>query len=458
MAMKKTNSLKTAFWKFLLMLIGGLMGAVLLPYGIMILSVLLGYATYADYSERSVERIAPIIAATPDLSEINLPVGCDYVLLDKNYQLLGTTLSGNDLEKAMEYAVSGKSDENVRKQYLLVTREKEYVILQYYIGSQFTNSWMNEHLPSPELLLYLLVGVNCIAVCMILTSRFAKKLRIQLKPLFHATEEVAKQNLDFEVGHSAIKEFEEALKSFSDMKEQLKTSLEQQWNAQQMQREQMAALTHDLKTPLTIIQGNIDLLEETSLSEEQKAYAQYASESAEQMTSYIQVLMEMMKTSMGYTLHKETFVLQDFLKDIAPKISTMCQRKQIDVRFLLPDASIDINGDKGLLERVIMNLIENAVTHTKEQGSIIVELEDLRTGNAAIRVIDNGSGFSQKALKHAMEQFFMEDDSRGTRVHYGMGLYIANTIIEQHNGSMSVENLKEAQGAVVTIQLPVCEN
>ena len=250
MAMKKTNSLKTAFWKFLLMLIGGLMGAVLLPYGIMILSVLLGYATYADYSERSVERIAPIIAATPDLSEINLPVGCDYVLLDKNYQLLGTTLSGNDLEKAMEYAVSGKSDENVRKQYLLVTREKEYVILQYYIGSQFTNSWMNEHLPSPELLLYLLVGVNCIAVCMILTSRFAKKLRIQLKPLFHATEEVAKQNLDFEVGHSAIKEFEEALKSFSDMKEQLKTSLEQQWNAQQMQREQMAALTHDLKTCL----------------------------------------------------------------------------------------------------------------------------------------------------------------------------------------------------------------
>lgn len=455
MAMKKKNSLKTAFWKFLLMLIGGLAGAVLLPYGIMILSVSLGYATYADYSERSVERIAPIIAATPDLSEINLPVGCNYVLLDKNYQILGTTLAGDALEEAMEYAFSGKIDENVRKQYLLVTREKEYVILQYYIGSQFTNSWMNEHFPSPEWLLYIFIGVNCIVVCTILTSRFAKKLRIQLKPLFHATEEVAKQNLDFEVGHSAIKEFEEALKSFSDMKEQLKASLEQQWKAQQIQKEQIAALTHDLKTPLTIVQGNIDLLEETSLSEEQKAYVQYASESANQMTSYIQVLMEMLKTSMGYTLHKEVFVLQDFLKAIAPKISTMCQRKQIDFQFSPLEAPIYINGDKELLERVMMNLIDNAVTHTKEQGSITVELEYWKTGNAAIHVIDSGSGFSQKALKHAVEQFFMEDDSRGTRGHFGMGLYIANTMIEQHGGSLSVGNRKDGQGAVVTIQLPV---
>lgn len=455
MGVKKTNSLKTAFWKFLFLLIGGLAGAVLLPFAVMLFSVSLGIATYADYSERSVEKVAPIIAATPDLSEVSLPAGCKYLLLDKNYEILKTSLEGDDLEKAMEYAVSGKGNENVRKQYLLVTREKEYVILQYYIGSQFINPWMNQHLPSPEVLMYIFMGINCIVVCTVLTSWFAKKLRIQLRPLFHATKEVAEQNLDFEVGHSAIKEFEEALEAFSDMKEQLKTSLEQQWKAQQMQKEQIAALTHDLKTPLTIIQGNIDLLEETALSKEQKMYVQYASESAEQMTSYIQVLMEMLKSSIGYTLHKERFVLQDFLREIAPKITTMCQRKQIDFQCVSAEQPISINGDKALLERVIMNLIENAVTHTAEQGTIIVELEQSETGSAAIRVKDNGSGFSQKALKHAAEQFFMEDDSRGAGTHFGMGLYIAKTILEQHQGSLNVGNREDGQGAVVTIEVPV---
>ena len=222
-----------------------------------------------------------------------------------------------------------------------------------------------------------------------------------------------------------------------------------------MQKEQIAALTHDLKTPLTIIQGNIDLLEETALSEEQKMYVQYASERAEQMTSYIQVLMEMLKSSIGYTLHKERFVLQDFLREIAPKITTMCQRKQIDFQCVLAEQPISINGDKALLERVVMNLIENAVTHTAEQGTIIVELEQSETGSAAIRVKDNGSGFSQKALKYAAEQFFMEDDSRGAGTHFGMGLYIAKTILEQHQGDLRLGNREDGQGAVVTIEVPV---
>lgn len=71
---------------------------------------------------------------------------------------------------------------------------------------------------------------------------------------------MAEQNLDFEVGHSKIKEFEDVLHSFSDMKNNLKSSLEKQWSAEQLQREQIAALAHDLKTPLTVIQGKIDLI------------------------------------------------------------------------------------------------------------------------------------------------------------------------------------------------------
>ena len=209
-------------------LLGGLLGAVAIPFLLLTFSTTLGLTTYGDYSEIKANELAPIIAATPDLSDVQIPMEIEYVLLDKNYQLLETTLDENELEQAMQYATTGASDQNLQKRYLFVTRENEYVVLQYYIGAQFTNEWINEHLPSPDVLLIVLIAVNSIFVCLFLTTRFAKKLRLQLVPLFDATSEVAKQNLDFEVGHSKIKEFEDVLISFSHMKESLKTSLEQQ--------------------------------------------------------------------------------------------------------------------------------------------------------------------------------------------------------------------------------------
>lgn len=275
MGMKKTASLKTAFWRFLFMLLGGLLGAVAIPFLLMTVSTSLGFTAYGDYSEIKANELAPILAATPDLSDVQIPMGIEYALLDKNYQLIETTLDKHELEQAIRYATTGASDQNLQKRYLLVTRASEYVILQYYIGAQFTDEWMNEHLPSPDILLIMLIVVGSILVCLFLTASFAKKLRLQLNPLFEATSEVAKQNLDFEVGHSRIKDFEDVLISFSHMKESLKVSLEQQWKAEQMQKEQIAALAHDLKTPLTVIQGNADLISETELDEEQRLYVEY---------------------------------------------------------------------------------------------------------------------------------------------------------------------------------------
>ena len=275
MGMKKISSLKASFWKFLCMLLIGLIGAAAIPFSLILAGTSTGLITYADYSERSAKNLAPVIAATPDLADVQLPMGCKYLVLDKNYQVTVTTLEGDDLDRAMEYAISGKINTNFNKQYLLVTRENEYVVLQYYIGSQFINEWFYNHFPSPEILLYILIGINCISVCAILTAKFAKNMQVQLSPLFEATDKVAGQNLDFEVGHSKIKEFEDVLRSFSEMKDNLKSSLEKQWSAEQLQREQIAALAHDLKTPLTVIQGNIDLISETELNDEQQLYAGY---------------------------------------------------------------------------------------------------------------------------------------------------------------------------------------
>ena len=85
----------------------------------------------------------------------------------------------------------------------------------------------------------LFMGINCILVCTCLTTKFAKRLRTQLAPVFEATGQVAKQNLNFEVDHSQIQEFDEVLQSFSEMKQNLQSSLTQQWAANRHKRSRL---------------------------------------------------------------------------------------------------------------------------------------------------------------------------------------------------------------------------
>ena len=453
MGMKKPSSLKTAFWRFLFMLLGGLLGAVAVPFLFVTVSTTLGVTTYGNYSEIRANELAPILAATPDLSDVQIPMGIEYALLDKNYQLIETTLDENELEQAMRYATTGASDQNLQKRYLLVTRENEYVVLQYYIGAQYTNEWLNEHLPSPDILLIVLIAAGGIFVCLFLTTRFAKKLRLQLVPLFEATSEVAKQNLDFEVGHSNIKEFEDVLASFSRMKESLKSSLEQQWKAEQMQKEQIAALAHDLKTPLTVIQGNADLISETELDEEQRLYAEYISNSSEQMQLYIRTLIDISRAATGYQLRMENVDLPAYVEQLRGQIDALCQTKKIGLQMEIEHLPALLSADKLLLERAIMNVVNNALDYSPQDSYISISI----TGNKGclqISVTDAGPGFSQEDLLHAEEQFYMADHSRSSNLHFGMGLFITKSIVRQHGGQLILNNSKKTGGAQVTISIP----
>lgn len=451
----KIATLRTAFIKYLVMLIGGLTLSVITPFLVFTIFASLGIVNYANQSEEFVKTIAPVLASTPDLADVteNMPPGCDYLLLDKSYTILETSLKNDDVKSALRYATDGVNTANNGKQFLLITRDKELIVLQYYIGSQFTNEWFNEHFPSPEILLYILIGANCIAVCVILTTKFSKNLRVQLAPLLEATEQVAQKNLDFEVGHSKIREFEDALCSFANMKDNLKMSLEKQWHAEQLQREQISALAHDLKTPLTVIQGNIDLINETELDDEQRLYADYITESSSQISIYIKTLIDISRTVAGYQLHLEEIDISDYMGQIEAQANSLCLTKGICLHM---EKEIDLGifkTDKLLLERAIMNVISNALDYSPPLGTIYVTTQKV-DHFLHISITDEGTGFTSEAIHHAQEQFFMGDKSRTSNMHFGMGLYITNSIIKQHNGQLILSNSKKTGGAQVIIKIP----
>lgn len=440
------------FWKFLIILILGLLLSAAVPFLLLAFASSAGYVTYANNAEHSVQEISPIIAAAPDITKVAIPSYCEYLILDEDYNVLYTNMDTTEQEKALEFAKTGEnSDPTSRTQYQFIPRETEYCVLKYYVGSQYKNDWMQKHLPAPEILLLLLIGVNCIAVCVCLTIRYSRKLKIQLSPLIMATEQIQKQNLDFEVESSEISEYNAVLNSISEMKDSLKLSLEQQWKAEQSQREQIAALAHDVKTPLTVIQGNIDLMNETELDDEQRLYAGYITESSEQIQVYIKTLIDISRTVTGYQLQVEKIDIADYMEQIEAQASALCVTKEI--RLSMETDMGCFEADKLLLERAIMNVIHNALDHSPQGGNLYVTAQKA-DGFLKISVTDEGDGFTPETLHHAKEQFFMGNRSRNLNLHFGLGLYITNTIFAQHNGQLILENSSETKGGQVTIKIP----
>ena len=242
--------------------------------------------------------------------------------------------------------------------------------------------------------------------------------------------------------------------SFDSMRNSLKESLEKQWKSEQLQREQIASLAHDLKTPLTVVQGNIDLLDETELDEEQRLYLSYAMSSSEQIKQYIKILIDISKTTAGYQLQMEDIKFPEFLAHILSQAKIICKDKGIIIQQTQHNLPQNLIGDRMLLERAFINLVSNSVDFSPENSTLYIDVDN-KENYLNICITDCGCGFSQEALEHAKECFYMEDQSRNSKLHYGMGLYIVNGIIKQHKGKLLLDNSTKNKGAKVTIQLPL---
>lgn len=456
MAAGRVITLRRMFWHFLIELLLGLGLSVAVPWVLFWMAVNFGIANYADASENVAKTAASLLETAEDDSEVlgQLSARVKYLILNDACEVVDTSMNETEIAGAMQFIKNGTIAYDAGKQYLRIERKDHYIILQYEMGTFYTNDWMEEHLPSLEYLLVILIACNAILYSVFLITRFERKLRGQLAPVFAATKEITAQNLDFQVGHSGIKEFEDILLSFSDMKEELGASLKKQWKTEQHQKEQIAALAHDLKTPLTIAQGNMDLLGETPLTGEQTEYVSQTSDSVGRMTDYVQLLIELSRAAIGYEYHFRWFALPAFLESIEKQAAILCYKKEIALQTGIEKVPDELYGDDMLLERAVMNLISNAVEHTPQRGRIAFAAS-VAGGELELSVTDSGEGFSAEALAHAKELFFMKEHSRSMEMHFGMGLYFADSVVQRHHGTLALENVGGEGGARVIIHLPI---
>ena len=256
-------------------------------------------------------------------------------------------------------------------------------------------------------------------------------------------------------------EMDELGATFNQMADRIRQQVEKLEQTDRLRRELVANVSHDLRTPLTSLQGYLEtlLLKEGTLSpHEQRKYLEIATAHSEQLGKLIAELFELAKlNSHEMEPHVEPFSLGELVQDVVQKIRLVAEKKQIrlqtNFRADLPFVSADIQ----LIERVLENLIENSIRHTEEGGAITVTLIP---GNEKIRaqVMDTGCGIPPEDLPYIFDRFYRVGKRHEARTTgAGLGLAIAKRILELHGSSIEAQSTIDV-GTTFIFHLPAAKS
>lgn len=448
------KKLHTVFLQYVLFLALAIFLVIGVNLGGYILCVDNGFVIPLNQKSAVIEKAKGVLQSATTMDTTDIPSFCEYILFTNEGQYLDGSLPKEESASIWEKCVENSKVAEKSYLYTVVEREKEVLVLQYSTAAQFSNQTLRHLFPSADLVLILIVILEMLFFLVIISFLFGKYLSRRMEELLVITQKIEQQDLDFSIKKSKIVEIDRVLDALNHMKIALKQSLAKQWQDDKLRQDQLAALAHDLKTPLTIIRGNTELLLDLPLSDEQKECADYIETSAVQMQNYVQSLIEVTKSWKSTRLNLQEIEVSSLLQETKNQIIGLCAVNNITLQWNSELYPITIWVDHDLIIRALMNVLSNAVEHTPQGGKI--SLEAFQYENMlSIVISDTGSGFSAEALKHGTEQFFMDDDSRNSKSHYGIGLYVAASVVQKHGGRLVLENSSQNGGAKVTLEIPI---
>jgi signal transduction histidine kinase len=288
----------------------------------------------------------------------------------------------------------------------------------------------------------------------------------RIRRLSHAmTSFVSDQNVqkDFTrytyVGHSGD-EIDRLGEHFNSMADRINEQVEELKQNDAKRRELIANVSHDLRTPLTSLHGYIEtlLMKEGSLSdEERKQYLKTAANHSQQLKRLINDLFELAKLDSVDTLMTvEPFSLAELAQDIVHSFELPAKQKGVTL-----SAELDKNvpfafGDIGMIQRVLDNLIDNALRYTGNGGRISVTLSG-EDGHVTVKISDTGCGIPKEDVPHIFDRFYRASKSREDgSFHSGLGLAITKRILALHGSDIQAESEPQV-GTTFTFQLSAAQ-
>lgn len=436
----------------------GLLLIIIAFFGILLYS---GQILPANYSEKIIEEVKEEMISQNEILPELIPNMVDYAVFED----YGNILYGNIKEsKAKEvYEFFRESDitqsmGTVKKEwgnyYTELEIKDKVCIFRYNLYSQFKSEVLRKSLPHPELLGIILFILIFFLEVVYLGLSFQKQIVKKMDCLYEITEKIKNQDLEFNVQNSGVHEINNVLGALIKMRDSLKETLKKQWELEEAKQDQISALSHDIKTPVTVIRGNVELLLETELNNEQEEYAEFIYQSVLQINDYTKTLIEISKSEMKNDINKNKINTHDAIEEFYKMISGLLNIKNLQLELNKVNIPEEFYADLDLLKRAIMNVVYNALDYSEENGKIIFNCEG-DGENIIFTIIDYGKGFSKEDLAKGTKEFYMGDSSRGRKNHYGMGLYITKNIIMKHNGTFKLRNSEITNGAEIEISIPI---
>ncbi len=328
--------------------------------------------------------------------------------------------------------------------------------LYVIIGGEIYDSVFQRILNNKNLQITFIVAI---ATVFFLLVSLLLTFRIFVRPLRNLTEEVYKlrkqgfnkelASLDnWNLSHGEVYELGTA---FNEMIDQINLQMSQLQNIDAQRRELLSHISHDLRTPLASLQGYIEtiVLKGESLSNEQhQAFLKRALKNAQHLKQLVDQIFELAHIESGQVAIKlETFSLTEMLYDLSEKFTIQANEKNIQLTIDCPKDSLQIKTDIGKLERVLSNLIENALRHTQRNGLIILGVSAVESGSGwIVSVEDNGEGISKDDIPHIFETSFRAQNATKNTLdrdnpHIGLGLAITRKLLHVLGSEITVDSV-----------------
>ncbi len=305
-----------------------------------------------------------------------------------------------------------------------------------------------DNLLRPLLQAALVGSVLALLFALLISSSIVRPLR----KLAGASHRIAEGQLGESVTVKGPREVRELASSFNEMSSQVE-------QAQRAQRDFLANVSHDLKTPLTSIQGYSQAILDGATSRPENA-ARVIYDEAGRMRRLVEDLLDLARIESGQTtFRREPLDLNALLPATLQHVTPLADEKSIALENNW-DVMPPIIGDGDRMAQVITNLLDNAITHTPSGGTISLKAEQAG-GGVQIVVSDSGKGIPEGDLERIFERFYQVEKSR-TRANTGgsssgLGLAISREIVEAHQGTIRAEN-NPSGGATFRVWLPLAQH